>query len=1260
MLEMFAEDGALSAIAGGWRVESPLPLANIEQLEERLTRSEQCGPELGLMTRVGGNLAAALRGSCDVVDLLFPQGSLALAERLYEASPLFRPYNAAIQEAVTSAVARVPAGRRARVLEIGAGTGATTSRLLPRLPADALEYTFTDVSPLFLAKAREKFAAYPSVHYRVLDIERDPAGQGFTNGGFDVIVAANVLHATADLRTTLRHVQRLLAPGGVLILLEGAKPLRVGDLIVGLTDGWWRFSDEDLRQRHALMPPPVWVDVLRDTGFAEAAAWPASTAGSRTLTHHMVMVARRVADDAAQSAEAPVPGAGARGSWLVFADGSGLGDQVGQMLAARGARVVLVRQGEGFAPLGRAEYQLNPAEPAEFVSLLRAMRAVDPGGVAGVVHCWPLDLLRDADPAEGLRLGSGAVLHLVQALEQGHETPAALCLVTRGAQPAGGAGQAVNVAQAPVWGLANTIAREHPELRCVRIDLDQQGSADEALFVYRELAAVSLEEQVALRGNERYVARLAPAMPAAGTAAARADAGPEQLFVDTPGTIDAIAFHAAPRQAPGPGEVEIAVRVTGLNFRDVLRALGMYPDDKGEALGVECAGTITAMGSGVQHVHLGQRVMAIANGSFGTFVTTPAALVVGLPASLSLSDGATIPSVFLTAQYALVTLAQLQPGERVLVHAAAGGVGLAAIQVAQRAGAEVFATAGSPRKREFLHALGVAHVFDSRSVSFADDVRAATGGAGVDVVLNSLGAEFIGPSVELLGPAGRFVEIGRRGIWTEAQFHAARPAGAYFVVNLAETCHTEPELAGALLHELADAFAAGALRPLPLTSFPSTAVADAFRYMAQARHIGKVVVTRDAPPVRLPFEPAASYLITGGLSGVGLRVADWMVEHGARHLVLMGRSAPAAAAITAIAAMQAHGATVVVQQGDVSRADDVRAALARVPEGVPLRGVMHCAGVLSDGVLAQLDRGRFETVMAPKVAGSWHLHDLTRGLPLDFFLLFSSAVSILGSAGQGNHAAACAYQDALAWDRVASGLPAASINWGPWSDIGSVVRQNVGDRLKTKGLKPFGPEEGLAAIEVVLREPVPQVAVIRADWTAYAREVDGPRPAPFFERVITHAVERPSAAAPAQKENLAARLRAVTPTEGRKLLQAHVRQQIATVLGLDAGFRLEAQHGLRDLGIDSLMSIELRNRLQASLGSPLPSTLVFDYPTVDALTEYLAGQALASEAAAVPPAPAVDERERAANLAEIARLSQDEAEALLLEELSRGDGRRPV
>jgi len=325
-----------------------------------------------------------------------------------------------------------------------------------------------------------------------------------------------------------------------------------------------------------------------------------------------------------------------------------------------------------------------------------------------------------------------------------------------------------------------------------------------------------------------------------------------------------------------------------------------------------------------------------------------------------------------------------------------------------------------------------------------------------------------------------------------------------------------------------------------------------------------------------------------------------------------------------------------------------------------LRGVMHCAGVLSDGVLSQLDRRRFETVMAPKVAGSWHLHDLTRRLPLDFFLLFSSAVSILGSAGQGNHAAACAYQDALAWDRVAGGLPAASINWGPWSDIGSVVRQNVGDRLKTKGLKPFGPEEGLAAIEVVLREPVAQVAVIRADWSAYAREVYGARPATFFERVITHAVERPSStAAPVQKENLAARLKAATPAEGRKLLQAHVRQQIATVLGLDAGFRLEAQHGLRDLGIDSLMSIELRNRLQASLGSPLPSTLVFDYPTVEALTEFLAAQALGSEPAAAPAA-AVAERERAAGVEEIARLSQEEAEALLLEELSRGDGRRPL
>jgi acyl transferase domain-containing protein/acyl carrier protein/protein-L-isoaspartate O-methyltransferase len=1245
ILSMLAEDGLLTAQGGGWRVEIAVGPSDVDRLEARLTTFANCAPELGMMTRVGRHLATALRGGCDVVDLLFPKGSLEFAERLYEDSALFGPYNAAIKEAVVAAVARVPAGQRARILEIGAGTGATAARILPHLPAAAAEYTFTDVSSLFLAKAQEKFAAYPFVNYKLLDIERDPSSQGFADGDFDVIVAANVLHATSDLRETLRHARRLLAPGGLLVLLEGAQALRLGDLIVGLTDGWWRFRDHDLRPAHALLAPDRWLTALNEVGFAESATWPAPPPARGALSFHMAVVARTPEVEASSSG---ADAAGGARPWVVLADAGGLGARVAESLTSRGVAVVTVRAANRFAAVGPAEFEIDPSVPDHFVELLRSVRA-DGGVCAGVVDCWSLDVNRDADSAVGLQLGTGSALHAVQALAREGAASSAFWVVTRDAQTVAGIGRPVNALQASVWGLANTIAREYPELRCGRVDLDWPPTADEAELVSREVLARPEDDQIAYRGGSRYVARLVSA-PAPG----RVPAGderetPEQLFVETPGNIDGIGFRTVARRTPGPGEVEIRVEAAGVNFRDVLRALGLYPGDTGDALGVECAGRIVSLGAGVRDRRVGERVIALADGAFGTFVTAPAPLVLTLPHAFSPSEGATIPSAFGTAWYGLVTLAHVREGERVLIHAAAGGVGLAAVQVAQRLGAEVFATAGSARKRDLLRSMGVTHVFDSRSISFAADLRSVAPD-GVDVVLNSLSGDFIAASVDVLRPAGRFVELGRRDILTNEQFLAARPAGAYFIVNLAETCRREPARAGVLLQEVMAEFEAGRLRPLPITAFASDAVKEAFRHMAQARHVGKIVVTR--PAQAWPLDPRASYLITGGLAGVGLLVADWMVGHGARHVVLMARSAPSAEALAAIASMEARGATVVLSRGDVSVIDDVRTALSVVPEGIPLRGVMHCAGVLDDGVVSQLNRDRLATVMAPKVAGSWNLHTLTGSMPLDFFMLFSSAVSLLGSLGQGNHAAACAYQDALAWDRAANGLTASSINWGPWSDVGSVVRQKVGERLKTKGLTPFGPQEGLDLLEAVLRQPLPQVAVIRADWKAYLGDAVGSRQAKVFERLTSRGGEQESAASPEPQEDLVSVLRKSAPAEARRLLDSRVRQQLAKVLGLGSAFRLEPQHGLRDLGIDSLMSLELRNRLQAMIGRPLPSTLAFDYPTVEALTTFLAKEILDVDASGSTETSAAGGG-RETQVAEISALSQDEAEALLLAELSQ-------
>ena len=289
--------------------------------------------------------------------------------------------------------------------------------------------------------------------------------------------------------------------------------------------------------------------------------------------------------------------------------------------------------------------------------------------------------------------------------------------------------------------------------------------------------------------------------------------------------------------------------------------------------------------------------MAIARGGFSTYVTVRADHVV-LPAGMSFAEAASIPVAFLTTIYGLHRLARMKASDRVLIHAAAGGVGLAAVQLAQRAGAEIFATAGSPEKRHHLQALGVTHVFDSRSLDFADEIMSRTDGRGVDIVLNSLAGEFIAKSVSVLAPGGRFLELGKRGILTREQFGQERPDCEYFAYDLGEEALADSSLLPGMYKDLLAAFAKGELRPLPLTTFSNERLVDAFRFMAQAKHIGKIVVTKPARtlppnfPTKFRLRDDATYLITGGLGGLGLETARWMAREGARNIVLMGRHAP--------------------------------------------------------------------------------------------------------------------------------------------------------------------------------------------------------------------------------------------------------------------------------------------------------------------------------------------------------------------------------
>ncbi|MEK7324228.1 MAG: SDR family NAD(P)-dependent oxidoreductase, partial [Chloroflexota bacterium] len=534
-----------------------------------------------------------------------------------------------------------------------------------------------------------------------------------------------------------------------------------------------------------------------------------------------------------------------------------------------------------------------------------------------------------------------------------------------------------------------------------------------------------------------------------------------------------------------PGEVEIQVHATGLNFKEVLNVLGMIGEDV--PLGNECAGVVAAVGEGVSRFNVGDEVIALAPHSFSTFAIARADLVIRKPAAMSFTEAATIPITFLTAHYGLHHLAKMKAGDKVLIHAAAGGVGLAAVQLAGRAGAEVFATVGSLEKRKHLESLGVMreHIMNSRALDFADEIVATTNGRGVDIVLNSLSGDFIAKSLSSLAPNGRFLEIGKRGIWSNEQMAQARPDVTYAAFDLSDTIRADPAFIQKMFSELLAAFADGTLKPLPRRAFPLRDAASAFRYMAQAKQIGKIVITQNQP---VAIRADASYLITGGLGGLGLRVARWLADRGARNLVLVGRRQPGEAASRAVSELQEMGVHVRIVQADVSKADQVQKLLASIEP--TLKGIVHAAGTLDDGILQQQNWQKFTNATAPKIDGAWNLHTLTQHLPLDFFVLFSSASSLLGSPGQGNYAAGNAFMDALAHYRKAQGLPALSINWGAWSEVGMAASLESQDqrRWAAQGMGAMTPEQGLAVFGQLLdAAEAAQIGVLPINWSTLSQ-----------------------------------------------------------------------------------------------------------------------------------------------------------------------------
>ncbi|MBW4570590.1 MAG: type I polyketide synthase [Tolypothrix carrinoi HA7290-LM1] len=914
-------------------------------------------------------------------------------------------------------------------------------------------------------------------------------------------------------------------------------------------------------------------------------------------------------------------------NWLIFADSTGIGTKLAKQLRAQGDSCVLAFVGSTYKQIASEHYELDPLALADFQRLLQDIGKDGESSLCGIVHLWSLESASNELSSGALQwaqsLGSGSVLHLVQALSMIQLSGLQhLWLVTKGAQLVGGA-SLVQVQQSPLWGLGKVITLEHPDLQCMCLDLDPVAD-DNISALVEELSSPDRENQIAYRQGLRYVPRLERYQSSETVQQGQVQIGvePFELKISEYGILDNLTLVPLTRRQPGAGEVEIQVRETGLNFRDVLNALGMLKENI-EQLGIkstddlpfgaECAGKIVAIGEGVTNFKVGDKVIAAnAIGSFNSFVVVNANLVGHKPEGLSFEAAATIPIAFTTAHYGLRCLAKIKPGDRVLIHAAAGGVGQAAVQIAQAAGAQVFATA-SPSKWDFLKSMGVEYVMNSRTLDFAEEIMAITQGQGVDIVLNSLSGEFISKSFEVLGRGGRFVEIGKIGIWEHEQVQATRPDVSYFPFDLFNISMNEPKVIASMLQELMQEFQDGKLKPLPHKVFPLEEVVNAFRYMAQAKHIGKVVVSQpeiaaNANHLEELVREDGSYLITGGLGALGLKVAHWLVEQGARHLILAGRRGASDRTVAAIQQLEQMGARVLVASADIAKQEDVAQLLHKVQATMPpLRGIIHAAGVLDDGVLQQQNWERFVRVMAPKVSGTWHLHNLTKELPLDFFVCFSSVAALFGSLGQGNYAAANTFMDVLMQHRRTMGLPGLSINWGSWSEVGmaaSLASRHQASN-STLGLDSIAPEQGLQVLEQVLGQVTSQIGVVPVDWSVLGQQlsVRGQQPQLFFESFVKIELQEKTAHSSVPKSEILQQLKSAAVSDRHSLLTAYIQEEVAKILSLTN--QLDVDKPLNNMGLDSLTALELRNWVQNNFGVDIPMVKFMEGLSVTSITTYV-------------------------------------------------------
>jgi acyl transferase domain-containing protein/NADPH:quinone reductase-like Zn-dependent oxidoreductase/thioester reductase-like protein/SAM-dependent methyltransferase/NADP-dependent 3-hydroxy acid dehydrogenase YdfG len=1200
LFKICEEQGYLSIIdKNKWKFSPSLDINFSKQLDEIYSTISIRSVECDLLIPSLKQLPDVLRGRISALPLLFPaeeKENVPSAASAY-AKGISKRANLMLEDAITYILTSSELSGKPstlNILEIGAGTGSATEKIIASLTKTntKYEYTYSDISAAFFVKAKKKFSAHlSSMKFVVLDIGSDPIAQNISAFKFDLVIAANCFHVTKDITECIRNARMLIKPGGVLALLETFEPHPLIDATVGQLPTYWQFEDKDIRRNHCLLSEDKWKFLLLNNGFKTAL-----TTGGWSLEKIGILIA---ATDICIPQEFQLM-LNPTKHWIVATSDV--------------QRFADVKKLFGYVNRGAQHFQLqsnNTGNPildlCKFIELHASEQPTSE--IEGVIYFSPQETELNEHT---LNFQAQQFYNFMRSFLQ-LDFRGKMFLITNGAIGAN-TDDVVVPTSASLWGMARSIINETPQIKMKLLDLSAAGGDNPTYQLFTEIWSDQEEYQVCLRDGRRLYPRMEPRDIVFHSKALSIPFEAEYFSIIKPSTGSLENFTVEVNtNAPliSSNEIQVRVLAYGLNFRDVLVVL-QADSSITDSWGMDYCGVVTDVGVELEGQFCkGQTLVGVNKLMPGihSHLRVHAGTVAPLPDHWTIEEGCCIPLPFMTCYEAFVELANLKCGENVLIHTASGGVGLMAIQMCIRMGAtKIFATAGSRRKRTFLRNLGLKYVFNSRNTKFSEGIERVTAGCGVNVVLNTLTGEgFKEASLRACAKNARFVELSKMNIWSENDVYIRRPDVKYFTMDLSvRTAESLKSSVEALRTSLANDL----IQPIPYTRYDVENLPSALRCLQGAKHIGKVVCLNPISDISIQphlikersengklcknrcrlFNGRSTYLITGGLGGIGLKVAEWMCDNGAENIVLCSRKPPGLSLDKSLSDLK-NRCRVEIIQANVGIFQDCERLLCQIAEDMPpLRGIMHAVGILKDGLITDLEWTDIEDVFLSKVQGSYNLHKLTsKGYNLEHFVMFSSLSTKVGHIGQSNYAGANAFMDSLALHRTSIGLCGASINWGQWGKVGL-----VSDRTFS-WIKAMEPSTGMEVIDAVIRNHMSHAIYFEGSFQAIGEYY------PWLKPYLGNCLKREMKSSASRSTLLqndegcthnttksSFQLRdelnsAANSSHEEKLrvFENYIRKEVYTLMSYTEDTNLDRDKKLSEIGLDSLAMVELRNSLQA-------------------------------------------------------------------------------